>query len=259
MDEQLRASALIRPFLHMEKDWFKSWFDSPYYHILYRDRDDREAKLFMDKLVNYLQPNPRSRILDMPCGKGRHSRFLASYDFDVTGVDLSPESIKEAKEFESVNLHFEVHDMREPFKLNHFHYVFNLFTSFGYFDTLEENLEVLNAAYYNLVPGGILVIDFLNSFRVAGNLVPKEEKEVDGIRFNIERNLVKGKIVKSIKFKDQGKWHEFEERVQAISMKEFKKMLEKSGFKLLDHFGDYELNYYHSNTSERLILIAAKL
>jgi SAM-dependent methyltransferase len=243
----------------MEKDWFKSWFDSPYYHILYRDRDDREAKEFMDRLIDYLQPNPGSRILDMPCGKGRHSRYLATYDFDVTGVDLSPESIKEAREHEQHNLHFEVHDMREPFKLNHFHYVLNLFTSFGYFDTLEENAKVLDAVYANLVSGGILVIDFLNSFRVAGNLIPKEEKEIEGIRFQIERKLSKGKIIKTIKFKDQGKWHEYEERVQAISMKEFVKMLNTAGFKLLDHFGDYELNYYHANTSERVILIAAKI
>lgn len=242
----------------MKEAWYESWFDSPFYHILYKNRDEREAELFMRNLLDYLSPNPGARILDMPCGKGRHARFLASFGYQVMGIDLSPRSIEEARKEAPKNASFKVHDMREPLEVDRFQYVFNLFTSFGYFDSTEENLKVLMAANQNLVPGGYLVIDFLNSFRTAGNLKPKEHKVVDGIRFNIERKLQQGKILKTIAFKHQGEDYEFEERVQALSMKDFKILLKGSGFSIVDHFGDYNLNYYHANTSERLIIIACK-
>ena len=83
--------------------WFASWFDSPYYHVLYKDRDDSEAADFMNRLTQYLHLHPTSKILDLACGKGRHSRYLSSLGYDVTGVDLSSQSITFAKKFEKEN------------------------------------------------------------------------------------------------------------------------------------------------------------
>lgn len=80
----------------MNKDtttWFTSWFDTPFYHILYKDRDDTEAQHFMDKLTGYLNIPEGGSILDLACGKGRHSIYLNSLGFDVTGADLSENSI----------------------------------------------------------------------------------------------------------------------------------------------------------------------
>ncbi len=74
--------------------WFKDWFNSPYYHQLYFNRDEKEAAAFIDKLINYLQPAPNASMLDVACGKGRHSIHLAEKGFDVTGIDLSEDSIK---------------------------------------------------------------------------------------------------------------------------------------------------------------------
>ena len=79
------------------KPWFKDWFNSPYYHQLYFKRDEAEAKKFINKLIEYLQPAKGSLMLDIACGRGRHSRILAAMGFDVTGIDLAAESIKEAK------------------------------------------------------------------------------------------------------------------------------------------------------------------
>jgi len=117
-----------------DTSWFASWFDSPYYHVLYKDRDDSEAADFMDRLTQYLHLHPSSKILDLACGKGRHSRYLSSLGYDVTGVDLSTQSITFAKKFEKENLKFAVHDMCLPYKNAAFNTVFNLFTSFCYFD-----------------------------------------------------------------------------------------------------------------------------
>ena len=77
------------------KHWYSSWFDTPFYHILYKDRDDKEAQSFMDALTYYLNISQNSTILDLACGKGRHSLYLNSIGYDVTGLDLSKQSISE--------------------------------------------------------------------------------------------------------------------------------------------------------------------
>src|SRR5687768_10522825 len=101
-----------------ENTWFKDWFNSPYYHQLYFKRDESEAAAFINKLIDHLQPVTGAEMLDVACGKGRHSIQLASKGFKVTGIDLSEDSIREAKEFEEPNLEFFVHDMRLPFRIN---------------------------------------------------------------------------------------------------------------------------------------------
>ena len=78
------------------KEWYKEWFSSPYYEILYHKRNEEEAAAFIQRLLQYLNPEPGSRMLDVACGKGRHSSELADMGFDVTGIDLSEPSISEA-------------------------------------------------------------------------------------------------------------------------------------------------------------------
>ena len=123
-------------------DWFTAWFNTPYYHILYKNRNDEDAQFFMRNLTNFLALAKNAHILDLPCGKGRHSVYLNSLGYTVTGGDLSENSINHAKNFENETLYFEVFDMRKPIK-NTYDAIFNLFTSFGYFDEDEEDITVL--------------------------------------------------------------------------------------------------------------------
>ena len=81
----------------MKQEWFEQWFDTKYYHILYKNRDFEEARQFIDNLIGYLDPPKKSKILDLACGKGRFSLYLAEKGYDLTGVDLSQESIEYAK------------------------------------------------------------------------------------------------------------------------------------------------------------------
>jgi SAM-dependent methyltransferase len=134
--------------------WFKNWFDSSFYHQLYANRDEKEAATFIDELINELQPAAHSRMLDLGCGSGRHSKYLASKGFDVTGIDLAASSIRQAKRSETGKLRFYRHDMRIPFGRNAFDNVFNFFTSFGYFDDPSEDHKVVNNIYSALKPGG---------------------------------------------------------------------------------------------------------
>ena len=236
------------------ENWFASWFDTPYYHILYKERNYREAQVFMDNLTHYLNLPEKATVLDLACGKGRHSIYLNQLGYEVTGADLSENSIAEAQKNSNESLHFQVHDMREPFD-DKFDAIFNLFTSFGYFENDEDNLTTLKAMKESLTEYGFAVIDFMNVHQVLANLVPEEIKTVDDIDFHIKRYEKEGHIYKEIDFEDQGNKFHFVEKVKALTLKDFEVLMEEAGIYLLDIFGDYKLKKFHKAESERLIMI----
>lgn len=243
--------------MNMQKEvnnWFASWFDTPYYHILYKDRNYTEAQLFMDNITNYLNLPEGAKILDLACGKGRHSIYLNQLGFDVTGADLSENSIAEAKKSENKTLHFVEHDMRKPFE-EKFDAIFNLFTSFGYFENEEDNFTTLVAMKESLSEYGFAVIDFMNVNQVIQNLIPMEVKTVEGIDFHIKRFHIDGHIYKEIDFEENGEKFHFTEKVRAFTLEDFEVLMEKAGIFLLDIFGDYKLKKFHKTESERLIMI----
>jgi SAM-dependent methyltransferase len=236
------------------KNWFASWFDTPYYHILYKERNYREAQVFMDNLTHYLNLPEKAKVLDLACGKGRHAIYLNQLGYDVLGVDLSENSILEAQNNTNNHLHFRVHDMREPFE-EKFDAIFNLFTSFGYFECDSDNLKTLISIKESLSEYGFAVIDFMNSTNVIANLVPEETKTVDGIDFHIKRYCIDAHIYKEIDFEHNGEKFHFTEKVQALTLADFQERMNEAGIYLLDTFGDYKLKKFHKTESERLIMI----
>lgn len=237
-----------------KKYWYASWFDTPFYHILYRDRDHTEAQSFMDTLTHYLNIPEHGKILDLACGKGRHSMYLNALGYDVTGVDLSENSIAYAKQFENDTLHFLVHDMCQPLN-EKFDAVFNLFTSFGYFENDENNLRTIIAIREELNDFGFGVIDFMNSDYVIKNLIPEDNKVIQNIAFHQERYAKDGYIFKDIQFSYKNEHYSFQERVKAFTLQDFELLFEQAGVHLLDVFGDYKLRKFDKNTSERLVMI----
>ena len=177
--------------MHYSKEWYTSWFDSPYYHSLYSHRNHQEAADFVSRLINLIQPSKDAHILDVGCGRGRHAIELYRHGFKVTGIDLSHENIKYAKdkaknEKASSALKFMVHDMRNPLDTQ-FSNVLNLFTSFGYFKDPKDKIRTLESFRTQLVSNGVGVIDFLNPSWVLSNLIKEESIERDGVRFSIQR------------------------------------------------------------------------
>lgn len=237
-----------------EEKWFASWFDTKYYHILYKDRDYNEAQVFMDNLTHYLNLPEESKILDLACGKGRHSVYLNSLGYDVTGADLSENSIIEALKSENDKLHFKVHDMRDVCD-SKYDAIFNLFTSFGYFESDDDNLTTLKAIKHSLTEYGFACIDFMNVDFVIENLVPEEVKTVENIDFHIKRYIKDNHIYKEIDFEDNGEKFHYTEKVQALRLADFERMMEEAEIYLLDIFGNYKLQPFYKNQSERLIMI----
>jgi len=239
-----------------ETDWFTSWFNTPYYHILYKDRNDIDAQVFMRNITSFLALPKGSHIADIPCGKGRHSVYLNSLGYTVTGGDLSENSIAHAKQFENETLRFVVKDMRQPIK-NKYEAIFNLFTSFGYVEDDAEDILILKNLKNGLKENGVLVLDFLNVEKVRQTIVTNEVKIVDGIIFSIQRKIVSGFIQKQISFEVNGEFHSYTEHVKYIDLPKMETYFAEAGLKIQHVFGDYELNSFDVQHSNRLILVAS--
>ncbi len=243
----------------LRKEWFETWFDSPYYHVLYKDRDEEEAERFLDKLIDFLHPAPNARILDVGCGKGRHAIHLNKKGFDVVGYDLSENSIKHNKQFENDSLHFYLHDMRELFRSNYFDIVMNLFSSFGYFHKDRDNIRCLISQATALKPNGIFVFDYFNCHKIVSLGELKLTKTIDGIEFNIHKKIVDNTVIKSINFIADGKPFHFEEHVELLSKKELEDFFNIAGLHIIHTYGNYDLHNFKLEESDRLILLAQKI
>lgn len=242
-----------------ESDWFKNWFNSPYYHQLYNNRDEKEADFFISNLMAYLELQKGASVWDLACGKGRHSIKLNQMGYNVVGTDLSQNSIAEANKSATATLDFFVHDMRTPFRINFFDAVFNLFTSIGYFQNENDNTKVFETVYSALKPNGIFVIDYFNALRVKNCLVENIEVRKEDTVFKISKQINNKQIIKRIVVEENGNQQCFEEKVFLYQKSDFMDFANKAGFKLRDCFGDYKLSAFDEQNSERLILIFNKI
>lgn len=236
----------------------QDWFSSPYFQLLYKNRDNSEANYFINRLHDYFRFEKGARVMDLACGRGRHSLSLHQKSLDVTGLDFAQASILDAKRHEQDGLRFVHGDMRTYVEENTYDYIFNMFTSFGFFGDNSQNQLVIDCVFKNLKLGGVFLLDYLNADFILDNFVPEEEKIIDGIHFYLNRTVKQGHIVKDIRFEDNGKAYHFQEKVQLITREMFEYFFEKSGFEIKDVFGDYSLRPYVKHLSERIIFIVEK-
>jgi SAM-dependent methyltransferase len=243
-----------------DREWYKEWFNSPFYHKLYFERDEKEADDFLTRLIEHLKPPRNSRMLDVACGKGRHSKILAALGHIVTGIDISGDNITYAKQFETENLDFYIHDMRLPFWGNYFDYAFNFFTSFGYFKTRREHDDAIRTIARSLKPGATLVIDYLNVHYAENQIKHNEEKMIGDtlyriIRWHDETHFFKKIIVDDPSLTDPLM---FTEKVAKFSLGDFTDMLSFQEMQVYEVFGDYHFQKYDINKTPRLIILARK-
>jgi hypothetical protein len=146
--------------------------------------------------------------------------------------------------------------MREPFDLCGIYYIFNLFTSFGYFDHERDNYKIVHNVANCLKDNGIFVIDFMNVPRVIENLVSFETVYRDDIKFEINRYVDSGFIKKDIRVEDSGELHYYQERVQALQKEDFERYLANANFQIKEVMGSYKMDSYDPVNASRLIIIA---
>lgn len=246
---------------HMEhSEWYKDWFNSKYYHLLYSHRDVNEAGFFISNLVNFLQLPSNSVLWDNACGKGRHSSVFAQYGYKVIGTDICPENINSANQkYASQNVQFFIHDMRREFYQNYFDLCVNLFTSIGYFQYDYENQKVIKVMSNSLKKGGYLLIDFFNPKYVVQNIVPHETKVIEGVVFEINRFIQDGFVIKKIQVIESNQKLNFEERVKLYNKEFFITEMNKNNIEVINLFGDYDLSAFNEEISKRMIFLGRKV
>lgn len=242
--------------------WFEEWFDSPLYEKLYANRNMDEAEQLADLIEKEIPKNSNPSLLDLGCGRGRHSITLAERGYRVTGVDLSEKAIAKAKRITSekkLPIDFISGDMRDHLEKK-FDAILNLFTTFGYFLEDEENARVIENISGMLKPNGTVLIDFFNAHLVEKTLVKEESGSFKELNFKIERKIENGMVFKKINFSGSSLSEEVEylERVKLYDLNWFKKVLFESGLILEKVYGDYSGGHFEVENSPRLIMISSK-
>ncbi|OGR75687.1 MAG: hypothetical protein A2X40_00595 [Elusimicrobia bacterium GWC2_65_9] len=147
----------------MSRDWTKSFFRSPIFDPGASEAVDA-APREVAFLWKVLRLKKGSRVLDMPCGTGRHALLLARRGALGLGVDASAEYLRRARAAARglANARFVKGDMRRVHLGDEFDAAVNLWTSFGYFDRPRDDLKVLRGAARALKPGGFFLIDLVD-------------------------------------------------------------------------------------------------
>lgn len=244
-------------------NWYEEWFDSPLYEFLYASRDEKDANRLADLIEEKIPLKEYRQIVDVGCGRGRHSISLAERGYRVTGFDLSPLAVekakKSAKERGLNNVRFRVQDMRVPLQET-FDGAVNLFTTFGYFMDEKENRDVLKSISRMLKPDGRFLIDFLNAGRVKRELVPEENGSHNGIDYHIKRYIRNGCVYKEIEFGGRGldTPRHYTERVHLFDRDWMEEGLQNAGFSIESVMGDYDGKPFDEKHSPRLIILSER-
>lgn len=247
-----------------EYDMGEAWFERSFredYLLVYTHRTEEAAEQEIENMLRHLPVNRSGRVLDLGCGSGRHARALARRGYEVVGVDLSRVLLALAEELNTYpNLTFQRMDMREvPFE-DEFDIVVNLFTSFGYFQTQEENEKVVHNMAKALKQGGEAVIDYLNPGYVRSHIVPHSVRETNGLTIEETRWIEDGSVKKKIVIHDpeSPEPRTYWEQVRLYEVDEMKDMLRAAGFGEMEVFGDYSYQPYDPEKSPRMIFYARK-
>jgi SAM-dependent methyltransferase len=218
-------------------EWFTRWFGKEYLD-LYPHRDEREARAVVRLIRNTVELRGDGRALDLACGSGRHTRALCRHIWTV-GFDLSMDLLGVGIA-ESPQVPFVRGDMRAlPFAADSFHLVINLFTSFGYFSSDEENRSVLGEVRRVLSPGGAFVLDYLNADHVRTTLVPHDTRRIGDRIVTQDRRITDGGryVEKTISATDFPR--SYMERVRLFEPETLRCLLHDFGFVVDHELGDY--------------------
>lgn len=251
----------MRESITMEKNWFKDWFASEEYLTVYNHRDSLDAQNLADLIIKTINPSKSGYILDAACGAGRHDLYFASNGYKIIGFDLSKTLLNKCRD-ESIKMGLELGilqaDIRQIVFKQKFIAVLNLFTSFGYFDTDEENFRFVKHSYDFLMDGGFYVLDYFNKDYLENNLVPKSERNVDGLLINEKRYFENSRVIKEIVLTKENKSKQFCESVRLYDKNFIVNEFRNIGFKAYKIFGDYNGGQYDEKLSPRLIIIFKK-
>jgi SAM-dependent methyltransferase len=212
----------------------------------------------VEEVLELVDTEPE-KILDMPCGVGRHSIELAERGFDVTGVDATSayiDSAKEALEESDAEVEFIENDMRDFSREESFDLALNLWNSFGYFRDDGDNREVLENFFSSLKPGGALVMQVLGKEVIESG---KHWQEQDGTYLLEEYRIAEDYTWMENRWVliENGEITEYSPSYRIYSAEELKEILKDVGFGSVEVFGGLDGSSY-DDSSEYLVVVARK-
>jgi cyclopropane fatty-acyl-phospholipid synthase-like methyltransferase len=230
--------------------------------FLFDEQSWAAASAEVDQVTTLLDIQPGAAVLDLGCGPGRHSLELARRGYRVTGVDRTVAYLAQARrraEAEELSVEFIQEDMRHFRRPDTFDVALSLFTSFGYFDTVEENQQVLANAHASLRDGGKLIIELMGKEVLARVFQARDWQEQDGTYFLQERRVTDGWTrMENRWILLQGSRHyNFAVSHWIYSAAELTGLLRDSGFRSADAYGS-TAGVPYDGEARRLVLVAQK-
>jgi SAM-dependent methyltransferase len=244
--------------------WWQSFFKGPWESTQLEGYPEERTRTEVDFALAALQVKTGSRILDVPCGIGRHTNEFARRGFQPTGVDFNGAAIAVARNHavaENLSSDFVVGDMREIDFTEQFDAAICFFGSFGYFDD-EDNLKFASRVARALCPGA----GFLIETHVAESLFPiyKERswlpvKENPPLRVMEERrfDIETGRIHTTWTFVTKEGMSESTSSIRIYSYRELCGLLKRAGFSKFHAYETGKLEPFGLGSS-RLSLVAIR-
>jgi 2-polyprenyl-3-methyl-5-hydroxy-6-metoxy-1,4-benzoquinol methylase len=242
-------------------EWFEVWFNTEEYLKVYRHRNEAEAEKLVNLILGNINIKSGSDVIDLACGAGRHSILFAEKGFSVTAVDLSAHLLNVAKRRaieQGLKINFVNADLRYFCIASKFDLVMNLFTSFGYFESDEENFSLFSTAFELLKNNGNFVLDYFNTDFVRKNFIPYSEEIIGGEKVIQERKIVGNRVIKNIKIARNGTSKKYMESVRMYSYEELISAVKNKNLKIKKIFGDLNGSKFDLNYSPRIIIISSK-
>lgn len=247
------------------ESWTEKFFDKYYLKTHFPVLTEEKNKQQVDFIESVLKPEKNAKILDLPCGYGRHSILLAERGYNVTGIDFKEEFINIAKENAKHldNVNFIVNDMRKINYENEFDFVMNIFTSFGYFSE-KENIEVLRSMVKALKKGGKIIIETINREWALKNIGKISRSWLvypeDNITFLASNtfNIITGRMLSEQIIIDKGERFDQKQDIRLFTYTELKTFLGLCGAIVTEAYGDFDRTLY-SQSADHMIVIAEKI
>lgn len=245
-----------------------SWHDDDafwqtFYPVMFSEARWDVADAEVQAALSRLGVSELVDILDFCCGPGRHAIAMAKLGHRVVGVDrtafyldIARQKAKDA----SVDVAFEVCDVRKFHRKNAFDCAVSLFTSFGYFDDPGDDLKLLENVYDALRPGGKLILDMSGKEVITRAFTPRSWSEpAPGLMWLEDRHVMpgwRGIENKWTLIRDNEKFERVM-RLRLYSGVELESALLRVGFSRVELFGALEGGPY-DHTARRLVAVAEK-
>ncbi len=232
------------------------WYDRFFRHEYLTFDEHPETALEVEFIQQALLLKPETDVLDLCCGYGRHTHPL-SESCTIIGLDRSAVMLDRARSDCDSRAGFLRGDMRRlPFPSDRFDVVLSLFSSFGYFDSEDENYRVLQAISSVLRPGGRFLIETVNREFVVRHSAPLQIYRPENTTLIEERSFdpVSSRSHVDVTFFQEGRETRLHHSIRIYAFTELEMLLESVGLRTISVWGDYRGGDYTCDSTKTIIL-----